>query len=116
MADCKPMDPKEKLVKVTENEMTNPVEFPYQQLIGTLLYLSVWTQPDIAHVTNVLRQYSSCYKQRHWAQVKRRLRYLKDTIGYSIIYKKRYFEFTGYADANCAEDQMDRRSYTRLYV
>ena len=67
MENAKPMhtpaDPNNKLLKATEKcEMTDPVL--YQSAVGSLLYLSNWTRPDITYtVSNVSRFCTNPTKQ-----------------------------------------------------
>uniref|UniRef100_A0A5S6R2R3 Reverse transcriptase Ty1/copia-type domain-containing protein n=1 Tax=Trichuris muris TaxID=70415 RepID=A0A5S6R2R3_TRIMR len=84
MLDCKPaptpMTPSVKLakpIKVNEEEMAN---FPYQMLVGSMMYLAVATRPDIAYAVSFLSQFNTCYTVEHWKAAKRVLRYLKGTM------------------------------------
>lgn len=63
-------------------------KYPYQQLIGGLLYLSVCTRPDIAYAASLLSQFNTCYDDLHWTAAKRVLRYLAGTINYGLLLKR----------------------------
>lgn len=52
--DCKLRRP----VHVDENTMR---KYPYQHLIGALMYLAVTTRPDIAYAVNFMSQFNSNY-------------------------------------------------------
>lgn len=89
------------------------VNVTYQNAIGSLMYLSLCTRPDIAHVTNVLSQYNSEHTTEHWNHVKRALRYLKSTSHYRLSFQKdNNLNLTGFVDASWGSDLDDRRSYT----
>ena len=85
MADSKgaktPLDPSEKLSKEmcpkTQEEKLEMERIPYQNLIGSLMYLAVSTRPDIAHAVSMLSQFNTNFGQQHWTAAKRVLRYLK---------------------------------------
>ena len=62
----------------TENYVSPDV--PYQELIGSLMYLAMWTRPDIAYPVSILSQFNTNYTWEHWHAAKRILRYLKGTI------------------------------------
>ncbi|XP_059221638.1 uncharacterized protein LOC131996193 [Stomoxys calcitrans] len=85
----------------------------YQKLIGSLLYLSVNSRPDIAVSVSILARKVSCPTQEDWAELKRILKYLKGTINHFLKLSYNNSEdniLIGYADANWAEDNIDRKS------
>ena len=56
-----------------------PEQKRYQSAIGSLMYLSVCTRPDIAYAVNSLARFTSNPTKEHWTALKRLLRYLKGT-------------------------------------
>lgn len=62
--------------------------YPYQRLIGALMYLAIFTRPDIAFVVNFFNQFNTNYSDEHWLAAKRILRYLKGTIDYGLMYRR----------------------------
>uniref|UniRef100_A0A6V7IJ77 Retrovirus-related Pol polyprotein from transposon TNT 1-94 n=1 Tax=Bracon brevicornis TaxID=1563983 RepID=A0A6V7IJ77_9HYME len=106
-----PIDVSTKLMK-GEKEDHKRSDFPYQELIGSLMYLSTCTRPDIAYVTSYLSQYNTNYNETHWNAAKRVLRYLKGTSDMGIHFKKTSKPLVGYVDADWANCLDDRRSYT----
>lgn len=120
MENCKsvstPLDPGTKLSKsmcpVNEKEEQEANKLPYQNLIGSLMYLAVSTRPDIAHAVSVLSQFNSNFGEQHWAAAKRVLRYLKGTEKFALVFRKSGKVLTGYADADWGSSVDDRRSYT----
>lgn len=71
--------------KMSENEVRN---FPYRQIIGSLLYLQGGTRPDIAYAVNVLSRKQSNYDAYDCVEVKRILRYLKATKNLGLEYRR----------------------------
>ena len=61
-------------------------EFPYAELVGSLLYLTVNTRPDLAHAASVLSRFMSCATQEHWKAAKRVLRYLAGSLVRGLVY------------------------------
>lgn len=120
MENCKavttPLNPSEKLSKdmcpETEDENREVEKLPYQNLIGSLMYLAVSTRPDIAHAVSVLSQYNSNFGHQHWIAAKRILRYLKGTEKLGLVFKKSGRELVGYAGADWGANVDDRRFYT----
>lgn len=113
MVDCNPVrTPLELGMKLQKSE-TCDVELPYQNLIGSLMYLAVNTRPDITHAVSYLSQFNTCYNKTHWNCAKRILRYLKGTIDLCLKFDKSKNNtiVTGYVDADWGNSS-DRRSYT----
>ncbi|XP_046811979.1 secreted RxLR effector protein 161-like [Lucilia cuprina] len=116
MEDCKPartpFNTGIKLSKemcATEEEKSEFEKIPYQNLVGSLMYLAVSTRPDIAHIVSVLSQYNTNYGKEHWIAAKRVLRYLKGTPNIGLHYKRTNEQLTGYADADWGANIDDRR-------
>lgn len=86
----------------------------YQQLIGSLLYISVNSRPDIAASVSILAQKVSCPTQEDWNELKRVLKYLKGTVNHTLHLSNKCVAnknvLIGFADANWAEDRIDRKS------
>lgn len=117
MSDCKsvkiPMDPNTKC-KETSEESNILKGFPYQEIIGCLLYISQITRPDISFVINMLSKYNSKPEMSHWIALKRVMRYLKGTEELRLCYKQNSKENMthGFCDADWASSEEDRRSCT----
>lgn len=89
------------------------VSIPYQRLIGSLMYLSVLTRPDISFSVSYMSQFNNCFTKEHWCHAKRILKYLKKTKHYALKYdSKLNSEIIGYVDADWGSDVIGRRSYT----
>ena len=86
-----PMDPNIKL-DALEGEASEDSEdqllinHSYANLIRSLMYLTIATQPNIAYLVNKLIQYMLAPKEKHWTAVKRIFRYLKGTRQYKLTY------------------------------
>ena len=50
---------------------------PYRSAIGSLMFLSNCTRPDITYAVNKLSSYNSNPNEFHWKAAKRILKYLK---------------------------------------
>lgn len=84
----------------------------YQELIGSLLYLAINTRPDISTAVCILAQKTSKPSKEDWNELKRVLKYLKGTANLKLFlgnFEERQ-ELLGYADANYAENRIDRKS------
>lgn len=87
----------------------------YQELIGSLLHLSVYSRPDISCSVNMLSQFNQDPRKQHWNSALKVVRYLKTTINHKLQYRKTGQPLTGYVDANWAQDVNDRRSQSGFY-
>ena len=58
----------------------------YQSMIGSLMYLSTQTRPDIAYSMSVLSRFLTNPSPAHIEAAKRVMRYMKGTAGYGISY------------------------------
>ena len=105
-----PTDPSLKLVKGAEDDEAIDQE-RFQSAIGSLLYLSLGTRPDIAYAVSTIARFTVKPTKQHWSTLKRILRYLKGTINHGIVYRKNGMQdFIGYSDADWAGSLDDRRS------
>ena len=69
------------------SEASAPVNVPYREAIGGLLYLKTGTRPDIAFSVSVLSEKVENPKEKDWVAVKRVFRYLKGSVGMGLLYK-----------------------------
>lgn len=79
-----PMDPQIKLSKsmcpVTDEEKKAMSKYPYESVVGSLMYAMTSTWPDIAYAIGVASLFSSHPRKEHWDALVRIMRYLKGTI------------------------------------
>lgn len=115
MTDCKsvssPCDPSNKLLATQEDECILK-DVPYQEAIGSLLYLSYGTRPDICFAVNKLSSFNKKPEIQHWIAVKRIIRFLKGTkdLRISYIENKDEKQIYGFSDSDWASDYDSRRS------
>jgi len=76
----------------------------FQSLIGSLLYITLGTRPDIAYSTIKLSRYSSNPSKEHIDFALRIVRYLKTTKDITITYKGFPNTINGYCDSDYAGD------------
>jgi hypothetical protein len=106
-ADC-PATPDKQRVKV------------YQQLVGSLMYISCGTRPDIAFAVNSCSQFMSNPGETHLQAAKHILRYLKGTRNEKLTYRKQASSMANvlycYVDADHAGCPDDRKSVGRYVL
>ena len=106
-----PLSPSERLTK-SEGELLDKETHTYIYLIGSLLYLSVCTRPDIAQAVGALSKYMTAPTTLHWQAAKGLLRYVASTREHGIVYGTNPHLVIGYCDADYAGDLDTRRSTT----
>lgn len=100
------MDPGTKLKKATEADERFDQRL-YQSAIGSLMYLSVCTRPDISYIVSNLARFSTETTKEHWKALKRIFRYLRGTAKYGIRYTGDcQNELIGYSDSDWGEMSM----------
>lgn len=112
-----PMDPATRLT--TDHSPKSTLEIarmskvPYQEAVGTLMYASLGTRPDITYAVQVLSKFSKNPGDAHWEAVKRVFRYLKGTRELWLTYGGLGEDLAGYTDAdgNMAEDRCATSGY-----
>jgi len=101
--------------KLQKPNSEESIKKPFQQLIGSLMYLAIWTRPDITYSVSALRQFNNLYDENCWKAAKPVMQYLKGTSNYSIKYSKSG-NLSAYSDADWASCNIDRRSYTGFVI
>ena len=108
MTNCNPCStPMATDVKLVKNDGSKAADKAlYQSIVGSLLYLSTATRPDISYVVGVLSQFTSAPTQTHLTAAKRVLRFLKHTPELGIIYSKSESSSpVGYSDSSWADGE-----------
>ena len=93
-----------------QNETEDTDETKYREAVGSIMYVTVCTRPDIAYAIGQVAQYCSRPKQSHWTAVQRISAYLKGTSTYGLSYSAEFAHHTlmAYSDSDFAGD-LDRR-------
>jgi len=104
-----PMASGVKLTKTSEDLL--PEGNQYAALVGSLLYLSSTTRPNIIFAVGVLSLFMSCPGQDHVRAERGVLRYLRKTTRLGVVYGGSE-PLQGFADAHWAGDVDGRRSTT----
>ena len=89
MTDCKPVfTPADENTKLLKSSKIVEDNIPYQEAVGSLLYLAQGTRPDLAYAINYVSKFNNCYDQSHWKSIKRIFRYLQNTLNYKLKFVK----------------------------
>ncbi|KZV29502.1 Cysteine-rich RLK (receptor-like protein kinase) 8 [Dorcoceras hygrometricum] len=112
MTGCRPsdtpIDPNLRLASITQG--THVDIGRYQRLVEKLIYLA-HTRPDIAFAVSMVSQFMHSPYEEHLEAVYKILRYLKNTTGKGLLFKKSsQRNIEGFTDADWAGSIIDRRS------
>jgi len=101
----------------TTQEIAQMRNIPYHEAVGSLMYASLGTRPDITYAVQTVSRFSKNPGLAHWEAVKRIFRYLKGTKGLWLSYGGQQKELKGYADADgsMAEDRHAISGYAFLF-
>ena len=102
-------------VHLTPNRGEPISQDEYAKIIGSLMYLTNCTRPDLACSVNKLSSYTANPSREHWKALERVLGYLKFTQNYAIHYSREPAVLEGYSDANWISASTDSFS-TSGYV
>lgn len=115
MQDCNgskiPMNMNKMFYEKKEN--TDTTNKPIRELIGSLMYLTLATRPDLSASVNFCSRNQNNPTEELWILLKGILRYLKQTVNFELFFDNKVStELEGYADSDWAGDESDRKSTT----
>jgi hypothetical protein len=97
----------------------------YMEMVGGLLYAAISTRPDIAHAVHVLTKHMQQPLRRHEVAAERVMRYLAGTRQMGLQFGRKgmnsdtrtmVIDISAYADADWANDPVDRKSVTGWFA
>ena len=89
----------------------------FQQVIGSLLYIMIGTQPDIAYAVTKMLQFAANPNKEHLDRVLYICHYLLGTSKYALVYDgKSGGGLIRFADSDWASDPITRKSTTGYLV
>ncbi|KAL1448409.1 hypothetical protein WDU94_012392 [Cyamophila willieti] len=97
--------------EVSPDEEAERVEVPFRELIGSLMYISLGSRPDITYAVSFLSRYLDKPNRKVWTGAKRVLRYLQHTKRMAIVYKQSNDKrLVAFSDSDWAQDSKDGKS------
>ena len=108
-----PLSPGAVLSKTAGDRLDTSI-YPYSSLVGSLLYLSITTRPDIAQAVGALARHMATPTTTHWQAAKGVVRYLQGTKTQGLTFgdASENTVIQGYCDSDYAGDIDTRRSTT----
>ncbi|XP_028098528.1 uncharacterized protein LOC114298197 [Camellia sinensis] len=111
MANCKPCHSPSSVKPSLSSDSHIPFRQPelYRSIVGALQYLTI-TRPDLSLSVNQACQHMHAPTVRHFASVKRLLRFIQGTLTHGLTFSPSSFDLQAFSDSNWAGDVLDRRS------
>ena len=100
-----------KLEAFDENERAE--NWPFRELVGSLMWLSISTRPDIANAVRAVARYYTAPRAIHWKAALDILEYINGTSEYGITFQRGTLSSISpevFADADYASRATGRRS------
>src|SRR4029434_11014516 len=120
MQDCRTREtPCEQKLEYTDDAVKMEDVRMYREAVGSLIYLTTCTRPDLSFVVSRLSQYFAEPTEEQWVTVKHVLRNFKGPPEKGLSFRRNDSEKLGiqaYSDADWAADTSDRRSTTGYCV
>lgn len=113
-----PIEANIKLVKNGVSDISSkPVQVPYREAIGSLMFAMLGSRPDIAFSVSLLSRFCEEPRLVHWNAVKRVIRYLKDTADLCLMYNGMESDFIeGFSDSDFASCTDSRKSVSGYVI
>ena len=107
-------------VKLEEfNENENVENWPFRELVGILMWLSISTRPDIANAVRAVSRYCTAPRAIHWKAALGVLEYINGTSEYVITFQRGTLSGISlevFADADYASKATERRSVSGALI
>ena len=92
-------------------------DWPYREAVGSLMWLSTMTRPDISNAVHAVARHSHNPTDRHWKAVLKIMTYLHGTRGMGLTFvRDSGLDLTAYSDADYADKSNDRRSVSGTVI
>ena len=72
-----------------EEEVNFMKKIPYASVVGSVMYSMICTRPDLAFASSLISRFMANLGKDHWYAMKWVLRYIRGTVDYRLLYKKR---------------------------
>jgi hypothetical protein len=88
----------------TAEELVVMRDVPYKEAVGSSMYASLATHPDITFAVTKLSKFSKNPGPAHWDAAKHVIHYLKGTLGWELTYGEILHTLTGWVDTDGSQE------------
>jgi len=96
----------------SDDEIVYMSRVPYSSAVGSLMYATVCSRPDLSHALSVVSRFMANPGKEHWRVVQWIFRYLRGPSNTCLQFGKSRDGLVGYVDFDYAGDLDKRRSLT----
>jgi hypothetical protein len=89
-------------------------DFPYRQIVGSLLYLAIWTRPDIAYAVHSVAKHCANPTLEAIHACRRILGYIKHTLDLGLSFHPGDLILKSFVDSSFSDDSENRKSTAGL--
>jgi hypothetical protein len=100
----------------TESSDTYVATFPYQEMLGSLLFLAVCTRPNIAYAVGYLARFSKKFNRDACRALERVLQFVYNTRTELLVLGGKVARLVGYVDSDFAGDTTQYKSTTGYII
>ncbi|TYK22576.1 gag/pol protein [Cucumis melo var. makuwa] len=93
----------------TPQEVEDMRRISYASTMGSLMYVMLYTRPDIYYAVGIVNRYQFNPRLDHWTVVKIILKYPKRTRDYMFMYGAKDLIHTGYIDSDFQIDKDSKK-------
>ena len=105
-----------KQCSTSEKYMKEMSKVPYAFVVGSLMYPTVYTRPDIVHAVRVVSWFLTNNGKEHWEVVKYILRCLRGTFKVCLCFGSGEPMLDGYIDSDMASDVDSKKSISGFFM
>ena len=92
-------------------------DWAYREAVGSLMWLSTMTRPDISNAVHAVAHHSHNRTDRHWKAVLKVMAHLHGTKGMGLAFLRGSgLDLTAYSDADHADKSNDKRSVSGTVI
>jgi hypothetical protein len=100
----------------SESSDTYVATFPYQEMLGSLLFLAVCTRPNIAYAVGYLARFSTKFNRDACRALERVLQFVFNTRSELLVLGGKTARLVGYVDSDFAGDSTQYKSTTGYII
>ena len=99
-----------KMSPKTTEERNRMSSIPYASAVGSILYATLCTRPDVAYALGIVNRFQADLDEDHWKAVKNILKYLRRTRDIFLIYEGSNLKLESYTDSSFQSDPNNSKS------